>query len=139
MTPAALTRLHARCFAAPPPWSADSFATLLQNPHVFLLVSPDHDAFALGRAIGPEVELLTLATDPQVRRRGLARALMDRFAAEARERRAETVFLEVAEDNAAAIALYRSLGFVQTGQRPGYYRSTGRPPVSALLFSMTLA
>ena len=41
------------------------------------------------------------------------------------------MFLEVAEDNAAARALYRSAGFARAGQRRGYYREyTVRTPGS---------
>ena len=32
------------------------------------------------------------------------------------------MFLEVATDNAAALALYDRLGFVRAAQRKGYYR-----------------
>jgi ribosomal-protein-alanine N-acetyltransferase len=133
MTPADLARLHALCFTAPPPWSAASFAGLLDSPHVFLLTAPASNAFALGRVVGPEAELLTLATDPATRRQGLARALMIRFEESARARGALTLFLEVAENNAPALALYARCGFVQTGRRPGYYRDTSAQPVAALL------
>jgi len=133
MTPADLARLHALCFTAPPPWSGESFTALLGSPHVFLLVSPCGRAFALGRVVGPEAELLTLATDPAVRRQGLAHGLMARFEAESRSRGAESLFLEVAESNAPALALYARCGFVRTGRRPGYYRDGQAKPVAALL------
>lgn len=133
MTPADLARLHALCFTSPPPWRAASFASLLLSPHVFLLCAPAANAFALGRVIGPEAELLTLATDPAARRQGLARALMAEFERSAHGRGAETLFLDVAEDNAAALALYARCGFVPQGRRPGYYRRDDGPPVAALL------
>ncbi|EUA07381.1 putative ribosomal-protein-alanine acetyltransferase, RimI [Mycobacterium xenopi 4042] len=40
-------------------------------------------------------------------------------------RRRGTVYLEVRTDNAAAIALYRSAGFVNVGLRRRYYRVSG--------------
>ncbi len=133
MIPADLARLHARCFTTPPPWSAASFADLLASPHVFLLVAPGSNAFALGRVIGPEAELLTLATDPAARRQGLARTLMARFEAEARARGAQTLFLEVAENNVPALALYSGCGYARAGRRPAYYRMENAQPVAALL------
>ena len=51
-------------------------------------------------------------------RRQLLRRLFD-FAGDA------TIFLEVRTDNAAAIALYESEGFVQVGLRKRYYRVSG--------------
>lgn len=133
MTPADLARLHARAFTSPPPWSEASFAALLDSKHTFLLTSVTHTAFALARVIGPEAELLTLATDPMARRQGLAHALMAQFEQQARAQGAETLFLEVAENNTPALALYARCGFVQTGRRPGYYRTTEGQPVAALL------
>ncbi|MFN4101064.1 MAG: GNAT family N-acetyltransferase, partial [Pararhodobacter sp.] len=106
MTPEALAALHARAFATPPPWSAAGFAGLLDSPLVFLTADAQGRAFALGRVVAGEAELLTLATDPAARRQGLARAQMAAFEREAQARGAVTAFLEVAEDNAAARALY---------------------------------
>ena len=39
------------------------------------------------------------------------------------------LYLEVAEDNAAAQRLYRALGFATVGRRPGYY---ARPEIEAV-------
>jgi ribosomal-protein-alanine N-acetyltransferase len=43
----------------------------------------------------------------------------------AREKNIRRVFLEVRASNAAALALYRSAGFVDIGLRRGYYRNAG--------------
>jgi ribosomal-protein-alanine N-acetyltransferase len=72
--------------------------------------------FLLGRFIAGEAEVLTLAVRPSFRRKGVGRALI-RAVLDA----ADAAFLEVAEDNPAAIALYESLGFEPVGRRAGYY------------------
>lgn len=120
MTPEALATIHARAFAGQGrAWSAMEFADLLADPGAF--VTGNSHAFALGRVVAGEAELLTIATDPACRRAGHARACLAAFEAVARARGAETVFLEVAEDNAAALGLYRGAGFAQMARRKGYY------------------
>lgn len=95
-------------------------------------------AFVLGRVILDEAEVLTLATDPAAQRNGLARAALGQFEAEAKQRGAITVFLEVAQDNLAAQRLYVAAGYRQVGARAGYYaRPTGRA-VAALILRKTL-
>lgn len=119
MTPADLAALHARCFTAPPPWSADAFADTLSLPGAFLILRPG--GFLVGRTTAGEVELLTLAVAPEARRHGIGRALCEGFAAAARERGADSAFLEVASGNATARALYARLGWREVGRRKGYY------------------
>ena len=85
-----------------------------------------------------EAEVLTLATDPDHRRKGLARACLSAFDAGARARGATTAFLEVAEDNAPALALYRAAGYRETARRAGYYARRNGPKVDALILSKTL-
>ena len=60
---------------------------------------------------------------PGLRRRGHARRLLDGALARAAKDGAKAVFLEVAEDNLAALDLYRACGFATIGRREGYYRS----------------
>jgi ribosomal-protein-alanine N-acetyltransferase len=56
-----------------------------------------------------------------MRRQGHARALVRAAAEEAGRRNATEMFLEVATDNSAALALYTGLGFERAGQRRLYY------------------
>jgi [ribosomal protein S18]-alanine N-acetyltransferase len=117
-----LAALHARCFAQA--WSREAFAKLLATPGAFALLAVDEAqpvGLSLARAAGGEAEILTLCVTPAARRRGAGRALVEATAAEARGRGANDLFLEVAEDNVAARALYLALGFAQAGRRPGYY------------------
>lgn len=84
-----------------------------------------------------QAEILTLVTDPQNRRAGLGRSLAEEGFKILRDKGAEILFLEVAEDNTAAIELYRAAKFEQFGRRPAYYkRENGR--VAALTFRKRL-
>ena len=133
MTPAELARLHAASFTMPRPWDEAEFTSLLSGPGVFLLT---RDAgFLLGRAIAGEAEILTLAVSPAARRQGTGRGLVASFLDEARSRGAESAFLEVAADNAPAIALYRAAGFAEAGRRRGYFHVPGRAAVDALVMT----
>ena len=136
MTPAALARLHAEAFTTPRPWSEVEFASLLSGTGSFLVAEPQ--GFALGRAIAGEAELLTIAVADQARRGGIGRRLLTAFLKEAAERGSATVFLEVAADNAPAIALYRAAGFAQTGRRRGYYAGPGGHRIDALVLSRAM-
>lgn len=140
--PEGMAALHARAFVRPPPWSPAAFAATLADPAVFALLEPGDvmpKALLIGRVAAGEAELLTLATDPDLRRTGLARSLLARFDTAARARQATTAFLEVAEDNAPARALYATSGWAQVGRRPGYYAAQGGPPIAALVLRRDLA
>ena len=137
MTPAALARLHARAMTEPRPWSETEFAELLARAEVH--VSADAHALAVGRTVAGEAELLTLATLPEARRHGHARRQLAAFETEAARRGADVSFLEVAADNAAAIALYHGTGYSEAGRRPGYYRRGNGPSADAILMRKPLA
>lgn len=119
MSPEAMARLHAVCFGRPRPWSAAEINDILTMTGSFALTAPQ--GFLIGRVVAGEAELLTLAVAPEARRRGVASALLDRFAAASHSRAATTAFLEVAADNAPAIALYQRKGWAQAGRRRRYY------------------
>lgn len=119
-----MAAVHAASFDEP--WGPEEIATLLDGPGGFGLVVRDPDAgtivgFILARAIADEAEVLTLAVDPARRRSGAGHALVEAAAIAAGAAGAQTLFLEVASDNTAALALYRAAGFGQAGQRPAYY------------------
>ena len=137
MTPADLARLHARAFAHDRPWSEAEFAALLDAPGTEIVGTAR--AFALGRRVLDEVEVLTIAVDPDHRRRGLGQAVLRQLLERAKAKGAATAFLEVAEDNAPALRLYLASGFREVGRRPGYYARTDGPAVDALVLSRTLS
>ncbi len=68
-------------------------------------------AFALLGIRGPDAWIGGMATTPAHRRQGLARRMLDAAIDSAAEAGCETVWLEVVDRNAAAVALYRARGF----------------------------
>ena len=106
----------------PRPWSAAIWRGELGSPYGLYLVIEDKGEVSghIGvRHILGELHITTIAVRPEYRRRGQARALIG--AALAAYPKASHVHLEVRPTNAAAIALYESLGFRETGRRPRYY------------------
>jgi ribosomal-protein-alanine N-acetyltransferase len=130
---AAVARIHAASFDDA--WTESVFRRILAMPGAFGLAARDGAAligFAVGRIAGEECEILSLAVDPARRRAGTGARLLDAMIAAALARGARVVFLEAAEDNAAALRLYDSRGFVTVGRRPNYYELPAGGAVAAL-------
>lgn len=70
-------------------------------------------AFALLGIRGDDAWIGGMATVPAQRRNGLARQMLDAAIESARAAGCTTVWLEVVDRNAAAVALYRARGFAQ--------------------------
>jgi ribosomal-protein-alanine N-acetyltransferase len=76
--------------------------------------------FSIVSVVADESELINIAVHPQAQGKGIGRQLLE----QAIEQLPDTVqgmFLEVRQSNAPAIALYDSLGFIETGMRKNYY------------------
>jgi [ribosomal protein S18]-alanine N-acetyltransferase len=100
--------------------------TELRHPWAYLfLARPEGEtsarAFLLAWLVSDELHVLSIATAPDFRRRGLGRALLAHIIEFAAARGARTALLEVRPSNQAALALYGSFGFVVTRRRPRYY------------------
>ena len=132
-----MAAIHARAFAGQGRnWSATEIGRLLKSAHVFA-VGGLH-AFALGRVVADEAELLTLATEPAHRGQGLGRAALRAFEVEAVARGACTAFLEVAADNRAALALYLAERYDEAARRPAYYQRETAIRIDALILRKSL-
>ncbi|MEM6534753.1 MAG: GNAT family N-acetyltransferase, partial [Pseudomonadota bacterium] len=86
-----------------------------------------------------EADLLTVCVDPACQRAGLGRGLL-LFGMDALWQSGVKVLrLDVAADNAAAIAFYRAFGFDDDGRRLKYYRRGNGVRVDGVLMSRSLA
>ncbi|HKY93770.1 MAG TPA: GNAT family N-acetyltransferase [Kiloniellales bacterium] len=118
----ALACLHAECFPEAP-WSRGELALLLAQPETAAFLAEGEgglQGFILLRRAAEEAEVLSLGVAHRARRRGLASRLLAAGRAWLGSG-TERLFLEVAAGNAAALALYRSLGFRAVGRRDKYY------------------
>jgi [ribosomal protein S18]-alanine N-acetyltransferase len=117
-----LAQLHAACFKQG--WSVASFEQLLAVPGTFGLIAcqeTTHVGFALARVAADEAEILSVGVCDAARRRGVATQILVEAAGRSAAAGAAKLFLEVGRENAAALALYRKLGFRQVGCRAAYY------------------
>jgi ribosomal-protein-alanine N-acetyltransferase len=117
-----LAKIHASCFEKG--WSKEAFDQLLASPGAFGLlarIGGVNVGFVLARVAVDEAEILSIGVSGTARRRGVGLRILAAAAQRAGEGGAGKLFLEVGTDNAAALALYRKLGFREVGRRPGYY------------------
>ena len=137
-----LAALHAACFTEA--WDADAFATLLAMPGAFALLAEEPQrerasGFVMIRGAGDEAEIIALGVEQSRQRRGLGRQLLIAGVQEAAARGAQKLFLEVAADNVAALALYRHSGFIEVGRRADYYhRGDGAMAALVMAHSITI-
>ncbi len=115
-----------RC-SFPEPWSAGLFLHELKVPFSQTILaraadnSPDILGYICRWLVGDEIHILNLAVHPDRRRTGVGRALVELTLREAERSETRLITLEVRRENASAIALYRSLGFTESGVRRNYY------------------
>lgn len=144
---AALTQNMAEVAAAlhqasglPEHWDAPAFGELLAMPGAggeLALSGDDPIGLILWRVAADEAEILTICVQADERRRGAGRFLLTGAITAVTGVGVRRLYLEVAEDNVAAIALYHGFGLRPQGRRPGYYHtSNGR--VDALIFAKDL-
>lgn len=130
---AAMAAIHATAFDRP--WSEIEFEELLAAG-AFAIAEPG--GFIMVRVAADEAEILTLAVEPERRRRGIGLALIRAACHEAERHGAEAIFLEVALDNEAALKVYDRARFEKVAVRPHYYPRPGGRKVDAQILSRPL-
>jgi ribosomal-protein-alanine N-acetyltransferase len=122
-------------------WSAEALEKILVLPNSFGLMAWTEAqplGFLLAQVAADEAEIIHFVVAPPARRRGVGRSLLTEAMARAFEKGARAMFLEVASDNEAAQALYKTAGFTQVGIRPDYYRVDRVNYTDALIFRCDL-
>ncbi|MBO5574804.1 MAG: ribosomal protein S18-alanine N-acetyltransferase [Ruminococcus sp.] len=127
-------QIAAECFSQP--WSEKTFCEELSNSNAHTYV-----AYENGEAAGflsvwevcGAVDVNNIAVREKFRRRGIARALIEKMLSELGA--VQSITLEVRKSNTAAIALYEGFGFEKAGERRGFY---SKPTEDAIIMTKVL-
>jgi ribosomal-protein-alanine N-acetyltransferase len=129
------------------PWTETAFLEEIDKPHSHLLgarrpareasgsSSQDIVGYICFWTVLGEIQILNIAVRRDLRRRGVARKLIEAAIRTGLEANARSVTLEVRQSNVAARRLYESVGFTIVGERPNYY---GVRKESAILMTLDI-
>ena len=121
---AAIAELEKICFNDP--WSVNSISSELNNRLSLWIVAMDSGKLAgyVGsQSVLGWADMMNLAVDPDYRKQGIGRRLVEELICRLKEDEVTCLTLEVRASNDPAISLYKSMGFTEVGRRPGYYHN----------------
>ena len=124
-----LANLHQKCFPHKP-WGADDFRDLKKSGCEIVM---SENGFIVYRTVADEAEIITIGVNPEMRRNGIASAMIGIIENDIKRQGVKKIFLEVAANNEAAQKLYENTGFKVVGTRPKYYDG-----IDAILMSKEL-
>jgi len=123
----------------PSPWSGEMYALEFERELGVFLVAEEIATgvarteeligYVCAWVVEDECHLLKLAVRPESRRKGMGSALLSELTAAAMARGADKFWLEVRENNLAALCFYRRHDYLEFGIRKSYYSDTGEDAV----------
>ncbi len=136
-----IAQLHAGLFEEP--WDGAAVARLLEHPGSTTLIARTGYpkvgvGFALGQIAADEAEILSVGVSTDWQRNALGKRLVEGLERAFKRAGVKRIFLEVAEDNAAARALYEGKGYTEATRRKGYYARKGGVTADALVMSKAI-
>ena len=117
------------------PWTKGNFSDSLAAGYWAYCVRPQLSDAVKGSYLDPEVlwaycilfpavdelHLLNITVSPKLRRLGIGVKMMNAIEGVAAQQKMPRIILEVRPSNEAALKLYQSLGYEQSGLRKNYY------------------
>ena len=136
-----ISQLHMRLVN--PPGDVAAVLPLLEAPASVAYmarvgVPPVTAGFVIGQVAADVSEIISIGVDEAWQKRGMGRILFAAFERAVTRAGAKRLFLDVAADNAPAMALYKAMGCVEVGRRKAYYTRHQAPSVDALVMTKAL-
>jgi ribosomal-protein-alanine N-acetyltransferase len=108
------------------PWTEPGLLEELRHPDSLMLIATlgataGAIAFLAARRCSNEAEILRVVVDPSHRGRGIASRLLSAALEQLAHEGIQDFYLEVREDNAAALSLYEKFSFRVLARRSRYY------------------
>lgn len=107
------------------PWTETGFFTYLMREDALFLVAEDEDENIVGYCgvimSIDEGDITNVSVKKELQGQGIGKALLQELIQQTVSRGVHTLFLEVRESNAGALALYEKQGFTRMGVRKNYY------------------
>ncbi len=122
-------------------WSESDFEELLKVPGTKAIIMSRNDVpvgFSLVRGMHDEAEIITFCILPKWCDNGYATLLLEWIIKGLQRQSIKRLFLEVRENNEAAIRLYKKCSFKTIGRRKGYYNSSQSENADALVMQCEL-
>jgi len=138
---ALLAEMHRRSFGPGDLWDQASIGATLALPTTRGWLAARNDepvAFLLMQFLPPDCEILTFCVVPDYQRQKLGTQMLALAVSCARDAGCANIFLDVAQDNAAALALYKQIGFTEIGRREAYYKRANQAAKAALILILPL-
>ena len=122
------------------PWSREIFQDCMRAGYYCVLARVNQAivVYAVSSAAAGEAHILNVCVNEAHRRQGYGRAAVLHLLDVVKHNKVQTVFLEVRPSNINAINLYDSLGFLEIGQRKGYYPKKEGGREDALVMALEL-
>lgn len=108
----------------PDAWSVKALLDMLKQPQYFAEVSREDgkiNGYVIAYTVLDECELVKIAVDKKVRRRGVGEQLLRKLFEHCSENGITKILLDVREGNKSAIAFYKKNGFTEDGIRKNFY------------------
>ena len=106
------------------PWSTDQWWRELAQPHNHYFVSESSGVLSgyAGLSVsGSDADIQTIAVGEASQGQGIGRQLLSHLVNLSVELKVTFIFLEVRDDNSAALSLYSLFGFKEISKRVNYY------------------